>query len=631
MTFPAVSRGKPMRVQGAHRGVGLLLLASVLLVKIVAVRLTVFDQVNPIGLMAGETGFALLVAAMADMRRRRDAVVPMSVDLVLSGLLLAALMYNGYFGVLPSLYGVFQMGETAEVGASIAMLFRPAHLLLFVTVPLWPVLHVHFGDFVRAPASRPLRAVALTFGLLTAVANIAIGAAAPDADLTMMAWKRGILNAQVAEVVRGVLVPSEIAGADEDAALKAEVERLRGEPPPGVAPASVAAADLGGRNVVFILVESLQGLALDARVGGRRVTPNLARLASEGIDFRNAYMQVGAGSTSDAEYISVTGGYPLEDLTVSYTYADREIPSFLRGLRELGYTTMTFHTNESSFFNRDQFYPALGYDEFRDKAFFGDEDFLWFGASDDVLFSKSLPLLKERAAKGKPFFAYFVTMSSHHPYTLPRDKRSLSLPPQLRDTFVGDYLDSMSYADAAIGRFLEGLEDAGLHEDTVIVVMGDHHGLAADALEARDESALEWMLGQPYSHAEQLRVACMIVAPGAIEPTVVVQPVGQVDIAPTLASLLGVDLRRHVVFGRDLTKGGQAAMLGVRHHAPTGTYIDDLVVFIPGETSQTWELFDSRTRVPTSAVVSEAVRERSRSVILLQRMSDVHLGTLGPR
>ncbi|MBA5827889.1 sulfatase-like hydrolase/transferase, partial [Escherichia coli] len=79
--------------------------------------------------------------------------------------------------------------------------------------------------------------------------------------------------------------------------------------------------------------------------------------------------------------------------TNTQTYGDRVIPSMPRLLGKNAYKTATFHTNDASFYNRDEFYPAVGFDKFYDRKFFGDEDVIGFSPSDEVLYNKAFPIL----------------------------------------------------------------------------------------------------------------------------------------------------------------------------------------------------------------------------------------------
>jgi arylsulfatase A-like enzyme len=112
-------------------------------------------------------------------------------------------------------------------------------------------------------------------------------------------------------------------------------------------------------------------------------------------------------------------------------------------------------------------------------------------------------------------------------------------------------------ADSEIGRLLDALEAEGLERNTLVLVTGDHgEGLMTHGLPHHGVHIYE----------EEVRVPLVIRHPGRIEPgTVVVEPVGLVDLAPTILDLVGVPIPAGVrVHGRSLA----AALQGRARLAP---------------------------------------------------------------
>ena len=125
-------------------------------------------------------------------------------------------------------------------------------------------------------------------------------------------------------------------------------------------------------------------------------------LPSESWYFPNHVSGVGPGTTSDAEFVANTSLYPPEGAAASLAYADRELTSLPRILGQQGYESYTFHTNSIKYWNRSQLYPALGFSQHFDKSYFGDADKIAFGASDRVLFDKTLDKLAAADRRGTP-------------------------------------------------------------------------------------------------------------------------------------------------------------------------------------------------------------------------------------
>ena len=152
-----------------------------------------------------------------------------------------------------------------------------------------------------------------------------------------------------------------------------------------------------------------------------------------------------------------------------------------------------------AFWNRKQLYATLGWDNYYDKSFFGDEDHVAFGASDDILYEKTLPKLMEMQEQGKPFYAQIISMSAHHPFDLPESKMTLNLPENLNDTLMGRYLQSQHYADQAIGKFIADLKSSGLWDNSIVMFYGDHQGLPIYSLSKNERNAMEGLIGHEYN------------------------------------------------------------------------------------------------------------------------------------
>lgn len=112
-----------------------------------------------------------------------------------------------------------------------------------------------------------------------------------------------------------------------------------------------------------------------------------------------------SGNTSDAEFMSNTSIYPIGTLAMSTGFGDRELPSLPRLLRDKGYEAYTFHVNQVGFWNRNELYPALGFNGYYDKDYFTNDHFNAFGASDEQLYITGVEKMAELQKKG--------TLSTH--------------------------------------------------------------------------------------------------------------------------------------------------------------------------------------------------------------------------
>ncbi|WP_058300794.1 LTA synthase family protein [Gorillibacterium timonense] len=334
-------------------------------------------------------------------------------------------------------------------------------------------------------------------------------------------------------------------------------------------------------NIIAIQLESFQSFVLGKTIEGQEITPNLNSLMKDSLTYPNFYLQNGAGNTVDAEFMFNTSLHPVKPPNViAFTDPMKEFPSLPRILREKGYSTITMHTNNAMFYNRKEFYSALGFERFLDKDYFGTDDFIAFGSSDDILYDKGMDAVIEYAKEGKPFYAQFVSMSSHHPFRLPEKFRELELSELYQDNMAGDYLQATRYTDTAIGHLIERLKKDGLWENTILVLYGDHTGIQMKMVEDAEKAALKEIVGHEYTLADALRVPLIIHGPG-IEAKVDETYGGHMDMLPTLLSLTGNTPANAKFFGYDLTSG-QAHTIPIRGaFADEGSFIDEGTLYNP--------------------------------------------------
>lgn len=331
-------------------------------------------------------------------------------------------------------------------------------------------------------------------------------------------------------------------------------------------------------NLIVVQMEAFQSFVLEKDINGKEITPNLNALIKNSVYFPNFYLQNGAGSTSDAEFMFNTSLYPLKPPLVATTGASlQEFNSLPRLLKDEGYKALTFHTNSAVFWNRKELYSALGFDKFYDKKDFEEKDVMAFGSSDDVLYEKTAKILGKQ---DEPFYAHVISMSGHYPFVLPSKLQTFELPENYKGTMVGDYVEAAHYADAALGRFIQELKDAGKWDNTIFAVYGDHRGIEPVFQNKKDEQAMKDLLGRKYDEVDALKIPFIIHAPD-LKPERIERAGGHLDMMPTIASLLDVSLKKIEIFGHNLFEN-KTHVVGERgHYAPEGTFITNGKYFNP--------------------------------------------------
>ena len=246
-----------------------------------------------------------------------------------------------------------------------------------------------------------------------------------------------------------------------------------------------------GKNVIVIHAESIQQFVIGMSFNGEELTPNLNKLASESIYFDNFYSQVSVGTSSDAEFTSLTSLMPTNTGTAFVSYFDRTYVSMPSLLSDKGYYTFVMHANKANFWNRDLMYASLGYQRFYSKDDYDIDEVVGLGLSDTSFFHQSVEKLKEINEMGKPYYGTLIMLSNHTPFidsaamtdyevdmkeevTLEDGTVTTVSHPYMEGTKLGQYLKSVHYADQALGEFINLLESEGLLENTVLVLYGDH-------------------------------------------------------------------------------------------------------------------------------------------------------------
>jgi phosphoglycerol transferase MdoB-like AlkP superfamily enzyme len=233
------------------------------------------------------------------------------------------------------------------------------------------------------------------------------------------------------------------------------------------------------------------------------------------------------------------------------------------------------------FWNRIRLYPALGFRRYWDRSYFQMRDKMWH-ASDQVLFSMGMKILRSEEASTAPFYAHIITESSHNPFkAIPVKRRPLRLSAADEKTFSGKYIGSISYTDLALGEFVSALKKSGMWDDSIVVIYGDHSAILDSGANADDRRIADEILGRPYSTVDKQRIPLIIHLPGQTEGRTETKPAGQIDVMPTIADLVGLDISGVPHLGRNVFVDAPSFVM-TRSYLPSGTFINDRVIFSPG-------------------------------------------------
>jgi lipoteichoic acid synthase len=594
----------------------------VMLLKIYLAKFVIYNEGSQwLPLITGLPSVWVVFALIEWLAPRRKLGAYVTANLVMTCIYFAVIMYYKYFGVIVTYHALQQVGQVTEVRGSVMSLLHPYFLLIFIDNAAFLLLMAfsrRFRQWGKKFAVREPKRVAAAVLVLSLSACLAVVWHNRDSiNELKQAEQMGILNYEAYAVYASVKDSAvEAKDVTPDAIAKAKGIR---EP---AAPAYQGMAK--GKNVIVIQVEALQKFLLNAKIDGAEITPNLNKLIKETLYFPHFYQMVGQGNTADAEFVVNTSFLIPPHGAASQDYGDLQLPSMPRVLAANGYDTATFHTNDVRFWNRKELYKALGFGRYYDKAYFGDDDLVFFGSSDEVLYRKTTDKLLEMSKSGKPFYAQLITMSSHHPFNIPEAKIRFKLPDRYQGTLVGDYITAQNYADYALGQLIGRLKETGLWDNSVIVLYGDHMGLPIYSLDRHERDLMKEICGREYRFPEMLNIPLILSVPGMKEPQQMTQLGGQADIFPTVANLLGISLKDHIHFGQDLLNQS-VNLLPERYYLPSGSFVNEKGIFVPGEGFKDGKEYPFDGAAPAASDVSQ---DQYRRALQLLRMSDSYVKSL---
>jgi phosphoglycerol transferase MdoB-like AlkP superfamily enzyme len=281
-------------------------------------------------------------------------------------------------------------------------------------------------------------------------------------------------------------------------------------------------------NLVIILEESL-GAEFVGSLGGLDLTPNLDRLAAEGLWFDNLYA-TGTRSVRGIEAV-VTGFTPTPARSiVKLGKSQKNFFTLGELLSQQGYQTSFIYGGEAQFDNMGRFFMNNGFqavvdqDDYINPIFTGS-----WGVSDEDLFNRAHEEFSQ--AGDQPFFSLVFSSSNHSPFEFPDDR--IDLKNEEKNTVN----NAVRYADYAIGEFIKKARNSNYWENTIFIIVADHNSRVRGAE----------LVPVDYFHIPGLILG------GTIEPAVYKPIASQIDLAPTLLSLMGIS-STHPMIGHDLTR-----------------------------------------------------------------------------
>lgn len=274
-------------------------------------------------------------------------------------------------------------------------------------------------------------------------------------------------------------------------------------------------------NVVILLMESFTSKAIGALGGDSLVTPNLNRLAKEGVLFYNVY---GTAMRSDRGVAAVISGQPSHYKTAMVKFPEKIMkrPAVTKKLSENGYSTKFYYAGDMNFGNFKS-YARMSFDNLVDENDFSGEAienrFKW-GVHDEYTYEKAL---QDMMGQDEPFCYMIYNLTSHEPFIIPTERK---FPGDSREEM---FKSAIYYTDSCLGNFIDGCKEAGLYDNTLFALVADHSTRTVGGSHDANDP-------------ETFKIP-MLLFGGAVgvKDSVVYNIGSQTDFAATLLTQLGID------------------------------------------------------------------------------------------
>ncbi len=340
------------------------------------------------------------------------------------------------------------------------------------------------------------------------------------------------------------------------------------------------------RNVVIVTMESLSSSYMSHGGNTQNITPNLDRLAGQGLYLANL-RATGNRTVRGLEATSLAIP-PLPGHAVVWRANNQHMETLGAVLADHGYANHFMYGGYARFDNMDAYFGGNHYQTIDRSQFpeqhrgFGN---IW-GLADEHLFDYALEQMDRDAASGKPFLMHLMTTSNHTPFTFPEGRIDL---PRGRSGAV-------KYADYALGRFIEMARGKPWFKDTLFVLVADH------CASSKGRSSLP---------PENYHIPAILYSPAHVAPHTDNRLASQIDLVPTVLDLLDLPERLRFMGRSVLHAYPDKGRAFIATYQKLGFMTpDQLVVLSPGHRIEDWKL-NSRQEIAAPIPLTDDMARRA--------------------
>lgn len=242
-------------------------------------------------------------------------------------------------------------------------------------------------------------------------------------------------------------------------------------------------SETGGKNLIYIYVESLETTYASTAAGGRQeinYIPGLTKLAQENISFSDSeglggfHCSSNTGITMAALWASTTGVPYVPEVT-AVGEGEKIGPGIISLgdiLSHMGYRQEFLCGSDGDFAGRKSYFEQHGnYKVFdlysaREQGYIADDYYVWWGFEDKILYEIAKDEIRQLADGEEPFNFTMLTVDTHHV-----DGYLCEL---CEDVYDSRTANVVACADRQLTEFVEWCKEQDFYEDTVIIISGDH-------------------------------------------------------------------------------------------------------------------------------------------------------------
>ena len=469
---------------------------------------------------------------------------------LLDVLLVANLMYfRTYYSAIPA-SSYLEAGNLADFKASVTDSLRWADIVLLLISIATAVMAFRYKTTKRQPLAAVLKwwaAPLAGFALLLTGVNLCKGGFHKSLRSVRQSAYLCSADAPIFSVFGCIWYDITDAAEPITPEKQAEIEQWLASQPKHQPADSVTEKR---SNLLIVFAESLESWVLEKKVDGKEITPCLNRLLKEKSTLYapNVLTQVKGGRSIDAQLMICSGLLPLMSGTYSSLYYDNTFYTLQKAMRGLKHSRSYLLTiDKVSTWNQGAVARSFGtdtiisYHDFKMTEAFGTHKRIG-----DASFFQQCREKIERGEVWKPgesVYMQFVTYSGHAPFKLPEHLRTITFPASIPEK-AADYMTTAHYTDKAIGDFVAYLKTLPQYKETIVVIVGDHEGLASYRQELVGNPACRGLVSD-----KQLTPFIVLNSPVGMRYD---KFMGQIDIYPTLLNLMQLDAYRWHGLGQSI-------------------------------------------------------------------------------